>query len=95
MHPYRRLAAGAALLALAFASSAADRIVIGESAPLTGSNAELGKDIRDGIPLAVLESKEVRFLEEPDPKEKWALQNALVQRNISPKLRKYLGKGVR
>lgn len=50
---------------------------------------------RDGIPLAVLESKEVRFLEEPDAKEKWALQNALVQRNISPKLRKYLGKGVR
>jgi ABC-type branched-subunit amino acid transport system substrate-binding protein len=27
---------------------AADRIVIGQSAPLTGSNAEIGKDIRDG-----------------------------------------------
>ncbi|HUJ00186.1 MAG TPA: ABC transporter substrate-binding protein [Usitatibacter sp.] len=48
MHLHRRLAAGAALLALAFASHAADRIVVGESAPLTGSNAELGKDIRDG-----------------------------------------------
>ncbi len=48
MYPHRRLAAGFALLAFAFASHAADRIVIGESAPLTGSNAELGKDIRDG-----------------------------------------------
>ena len=38
------------LLALAAASVslAADRIVIGQSAPLTGSNAEIGKDIRDG-----------------------------------------------
>lgn len=48
MLSHRRLAAGAALLALAFATHAADKIVIGESAPLTGSNAELGKDIRDG-----------------------------------------------
>lgn len=38
-----------ALAALApLAAGAADRILIGESAPLTGSNAELGKDIRDG-----------------------------------------------
>ena len=44
---FRRLAA---LLPFAFAipASAADRIVIGQSAPLTGSNAEIGKDIRDG-----------------------------------------------
>src|SRR3954468_23904983 len=27
---------------------AADKILIGNSAPLTGSNAEIGKDIRDG-----------------------------------------------
>src|SRR5215831_11306002 len=40
---------GVALIALApLAAGAAERIVIGESAPLTGSNAELGKDIRDG-----------------------------------------------
>jgi ABC-type branched-subunit amino acid transport system substrate-binding protein len=38
-----------ALLAVSFAAGAADnRILIGQSAPLTGSNAELGKDIRDG-----------------------------------------------
>ena len=30
------------------AGVAADRIVVGQSAPLTGSNAEIGKDIRDG-----------------------------------------------
>jgi ABC-type branched-subunit amino acid transport system substrate-binding protein len=46
-----RIVVGAALafLALALPARAADnRIVIGQSAPLTGSNAELGKDIRDG-----------------------------------------------
>ncbi len=49
---------------------------------------------KDGIPIAVLESKEITFLAQPEDKEKWALQNALVHRPISPKLRKYLGKGV-
>jgi ABC-type branched-subunit amino acid transport system substrate-binding protein len=34
--------------ALSGAAIAADPIVIGQSAPLTGSNAEIGKDIRDG-----------------------------------------------
>jgi branched-chain amino acid transport system substrate-binding protein len=39
-----------AALALALPGPApgADRILIGQSAPLTGSNAEIGKDIRDG-----------------------------------------------
>ncbi|HET9580994.1 MAG TPA: ABC transporter substrate-binding protein [Usitatibacter sp.] len=36
-----------ALVAVPLAA-ANDRIVIGQSAPLTGSNAEIGKDIRDG-----------------------------------------------
>ncbi|NJD88269.1 MAG: ABC transporter substrate-binding protein [Betaproteobacteria bacterium] len=40
------LAAAAATLSLACA--AAEKIVVGQSAPLTGSNAEIGKDIRDG-----------------------------------------------
>lgn len=40
------LAAAAACLPLLALS--ADRIVVGQSAPLTGSNAEIGKDIRDG-----------------------------------------------
>ena len=34
--------------ALPLATLAADKILIGQSAPLTGSNAEIGKDIRDG-----------------------------------------------
>ena len=43
------LRAGLALaLAASSAAFAADKIVIGQSAPLTGSNAEIGKDIRDG-----------------------------------------------
>jgi len=35
-------------LGIAPAAPAAERILIGQSAPLTGSNAEIGKDIRDG-----------------------------------------------
>jgi ABC-type branched-subunit amino acid transport system substrate-binding protein len=43
------LGLGAALmLALPLSLQAADKILIGQSAPLTGSNAEIGKDIRDG-----------------------------------------------
>jgi ABC-type branched-subunit amino acid transport system substrate-binding protein len=34
--------------ALPLAAGAADKILVGQSAPLTGSNAEIGKDIRDG-----------------------------------------------
>ncbi len=49
---------------------------------------------RDGHPIAVLEAKEVKFLIEPNLDEKWSLTNSLVQRNVSPNLRKYLGKGV-
>src|SRR4051812_38913400 len=40
---------GAALLtALPLSLQAAEKILVGQSAPLTGSNAEIGKDIRDG-----------------------------------------------
>ena len=46
----------------------------------------------DGIPIAVLESKEVRFLKEFDKETQWKLQNALIQRSFPPKLRAYLGK---
>ena len=46
----KRLARIAAALAafLPLGVLAADRIVVGQSAPLSGSNAEIGKDIRDG-----------------------------------------------
>jgi len=46
----KTLARIVAALAVAFplAAGAVEKIVIGQSAPLTGSNAEIGKDIRDG-----------------------------------------------
>ena len=44
----RVLCLAVALLASGSAAAADNRIVIGQSAPLTGSNAEIGKDIRDG-----------------------------------------------
>lgn len=46
----------------------------------------------DGVPVAALEAKEIHFLVEPGDEKKWMLQNALVQRNVSPRLRKYLTK---
>jgi ATP-dependent helicase Lhr and Lhr-like helicase len=49
---------------------------------------------RDGIPVAVYESEEVSFLIPVDHAEKWELHNTLIRRNISPKLRPYLGKGI-
>jgi ATP-dependent Lhr-like helicase len=49
---------------------------------------------RDGIPVAAYESEEINFLVTVDNSEKWELQNALIRRNVSPKLRPYLGKGI-
>lgn len=49
---------------------------------------------QDGNPIAFMEAKEVQFLVEPEKEKMWSLRKALVQRPISPKLRKYLGKGV-
>jgi len=44
----KQLIALGVLVALPLAPLAADKIIVGQSAPLTGSNAEIGKDIRDG-----------------------------------------------
>ncbi len=49
---------------------------------------------RDGVPVAVREANEIQFLVEPDADKKWALQNALIQHEVAPRLRKYLGKAV-
>jgi branched-chain amino acid transport system substrate-binding protein len=43
-----RLIAASLVGTLPMAAAAQERILIGQSAPLTGSNAEIGKDIRDG-----------------------------------------------
>lgn len=49
---------------------------------------------RDGVPIAVFEAREVQFLVEPEKEKKWVLRDALVQRTVAPRLRKYLGKGI-
>jgi len=45
---------------------------------------------RDGVPIATLESGEVRFLVEMDSASEWKAKNALVRRAIAPPLRTYL-----
>lgn len=48
----------------------------------------------DGIPIAWTEGKEIKYSKEYSPKMQWDYKNALLQREISPKLRAYLGKGI-
>jgi ATP-dependent Lhr-like helicase len=45
---------------------------------------------RDGVPIAVLEAKEIRYLVEMDTAAQWQARNALLRRRIPPKVRAYL-----
>jgi ATP-dependent Lhr-like helicase len=45
---------------------------------------------RDGAPIALMEAKEIRFLVEMSPAEKWQAKQALLRRHIPPKVRAYL-----
>jgi ATP-dependent Lhr-like helicase len=45
----------------------------------------------DGVPIAVLESGETRFLKEVGQEEQHVVKSALVRRSVSPSLRMYLG----
>jgi ATP-dependent Lhr-like helicase len=45
---------------------------------------------RDGVPIAILEAKEIRYLVEMDAAEQWHARNALLRRRIPPKVRAYL-----
>jgi ATP-dependent Lhr-like helicase len=45
---------------------------------------------RDGIPVAVLEAKQVRYLVEMEPAEAWQARAALLRRQVPPQLRPYL-----
>jgi ATP-dependent Lhr-like helicase len=49
---------------------------------------------KDGAPVALKEGHEIKLLIEFDKAEIWNTHNALIKRNISPKLRAYLGKEV-
>lgn len=61
----------------------------GERLPALTDNRIL---FRNGIPVAVREAGEVRFLQEPEPADRWRLESALVRRSIPPRLRAYLGR---
>ncbi|HYV25682.1 MAG TPA: DEAD/DEAH box helicase [Pyrinomonadaceae bacterium] len=45
---------------------------------------------RDGVPIAVLEAKEIRYLAEMNAADQWQARNALLRRRIPPKVRAYL-----
>jgi ATP-dependent Lhr-like helicase len=45
---------------------------------------------RDGVPIAILEAKELRFLTEMTAAEQWQARNALLRRQVPPKVRAYL-----
>jgi ATP-dependent Lhr-like helicase len=45
---------------------------------------------RDGVPIAILEAKELRFLTEMSPADQWQARNALLRRHVPPKVRAYL-----
>ncbi len=48
---------------------------------------------RDGLPIAILEGREPRFLvDDLDTATRWQAQSALVRRSVAPRLKAYLGK---
>lgn len=47
---------------------------------------------RDGAAIALLEGKEVKFIVEVEPAEKWELQKVLIRKVMPRRLRAYLGK---
>ncbi len=45
---------------------------------------------RDGVPIALLEAKEIHYLVEMNAAAQWKVRNALLRRNVPPKVRAYL-----
>jgi ATP-dependent Lhr-like helicase len=45
---------------------------------------------RDGVAIAILEAKELRFLAEMNAADQWQARNALLRRHVPPKVRAYL-----
>jgi ATP-dependent Lhr-like helicase len=89
MRSIRRTTADGSLIAV----SAADPlnllgiVVPGSRLPAAAANRLL---YRDGVPIAVLEAKELRFLVEMNPADQWQARNALLRRYVPPKVRAYL-----
>ena len=61
----------------------------GDRVPSLAGNRVL---YRDGIPIAILISGEVRFLVQLDPALEWEARNTLLRRRVPPRLRAYLGR---
>ena len=66
-------------------------ITPGKRVPAIYSNRILYKN---GVPIATKEGKTIQFLAELDQSQQWELQNRLVHREVSLKMRPHLGKGV-
>jgi len=62
-------------------------LIPGPRLPPAASNRLL---YRDGVPVAVLEAKEIRYLVEMNAADQWQARNALLRRRIPPKVRAYL-----
>jgi ATP-dependent Lhr-like helicase len=45
---------------------------------------------RDGVPIAILEAKEIRYLVDMTAADQWQARNALLRRQAPPKVRTYL-----
>ena len=45
---------------------------------------------RDGVPITILEAKEIRYVVEMNAAEQWQARNALLRRRVPPKVRAYL-----
>ncbi|MFN2578820.1 MAG: DEAD/DEAH box helicase [Pyrinomonadaceae bacterium] len=50
---------------------------------------------RDGVPIALMEAREIRFLPEMTPAEQWQARQALLRRYVPPKVRAYLNQSGR
>ncbi len=77
------------------AVSAADPLnLVGIATPGERVAALAGNRIlyRDGIPIALYEAKQVRFLVDLDAASRWQAEGALVRRSVPPQLRAYLGR---
>jgi len=61
----------------------------GERVPALAGNRVL---YRDGIPIALYEARQVRFLVDLDAAARWQAEGALVRRTVPPQLRAYLGR---
>jgi ATP-dependent Lhr-like helicase len=64
-------------------------VLPGNRVPVIPANRIL---YRDGLPIAILEAGDARFLVEMDKAAEWKARTALIRRTVPPQLREYLGR---